>query len=57
MMPASARRMTGSGPYAWMIGRRFQAAVARLGFAAARTPLRHDLFGPPTRQGEQLKLF
>ncbi|HEY8006799.1 MAG TPA: PA0069 family radical SAM protein [Methylocella sp.] len=51
------RRMTGAGPYAWMIGRRFQAAVARLGFAAARTPLCQDLFVPPMRQGEQLKLF
>jgi DNA repair photolyase len=50
-------RMTGSGPYAWMIGRRFEAAMARLGFAAVGTPLRKDLFAPPAPQGEQLRLF
>jgi DNA repair photolyase len=50
-------RMTGSGPYAWMIGRRFEAAAARLGLAGTRIPLRNDLFRPPKRQGEQLRLF
>ncbi|QXX73398.1 hypothetical protein MHY1_00194 [Methylovirgula sp. HY1] len=51
------KRMTGSGPYAWMIGRRFEAAVAKLGFAKTKLKLRHDLFQPPARIGEQLKLF
>ncbi len=51
------KRMTGSGPYAWMIGRRFEAAAAKLGFARNRTPLRCDLFSPPARQGEQLQLL
>jgi DNA repair photolyase len=50
------KRMTGAGPYAWMIGRRFEAAAAKLGFAKTRTRLRHDLFTPPKRQNEQLQL-
>jgi hypothetical protein len=33
-------RMTGSGPYAWMIGRRFEAATARLGLGRSRVALR-----------------
>ncbi|HUI21612.1 MAG TPA: PA0069 family radical SAM protein [Methylocella sp.] len=50
-------RMTGAGPYAWMIGRRFEAAAARLGLAGTRVPLRSDLFRPPARNREQLRLF
>jgi len=50
-------RMTGSGPYAWMIGRRFEAAAARLGLGRSRVPLRSDLFRPPARPGEQLRLL
>ncbi len=50
-------RMTGSGPYAAMIGRRFEAATARLGLARIRVPLRCDLFRPPARLGEQLRLL
>jgi DNA repair photolyase len=41
------RRMTGSGPYAWMIGRRFEAALVRCGLTKSRMPLRTDLFAPP----------
>ncbi len=51
------KRMTGSGPYAWMIGRRFEAAAAKIGFSKTKLKLRHDLFQPPARIGEQLKLF
>jgi DNA repair photolyase len=51
------KRMTGTGPYAWMIGRRFEAAAAKIGFAKTRLRLRHDLFEPPPRLGEQLQLF
>ncbi|MGA3303951.1 MAG: PA0069 family radical SAM protein [Methylovirgula sp.] len=51
------KRMVGSGPYAWMIGRRFEAAAAKIGFSRTRTKLRHDLFAPPPRIGEQLQLF
>ncbi|MGH6857131.1 MAG: PA0069 family radical SAM protein [Methylocella sp.] len=50
-------RMTGSGPYAWMIGRRFEAAAARLGLGRSTVPLRCDLFRPPARKGEQLRLL
>lgn len=51
------KRMTGSGPYAWMIGRRFETAAAKLGFSKTRTKLRHDLFTPPARVGQQLQLL
>lgn len=50
-------RMSGTGPYAWMIGRRFELAAARLGLNARRLKLRTDLFTRPTRLGEQLALF
>jgi hypothetical protein len=48
--------MTGDGPYAWTIGRRFEMATQRLGLNARRTRLRTDLFTPPARPGEQLSL-
>ena len=34
------KRMTGSGPYAWMIGQRFRLAAERLGLnnEASRSP-------------------
>jgi DNA repair photolyase len=46
-------RMTGEGPYAWMIGRRFEVAAGRLGLAGERARLRTDLFEPPARPGRQ----
>ena len=46
--------MKGDGPYAWMIGRRFEIAAARLGFT--HNKLRTDLFEPPPR-ALQLSLF
>jgi DNA repair photolyase len=49
-------RMKGEGPYAWMIGRRFELAAARLGFVQ-KTRLRTDLFEPPRRAPQQLNLF
>ena len=51
------KRMTGTGPYAWMLGRRFEIAAARLGFSKTRAKLRTDLFRPPTPHGRQLSLF
>jgi DNA repair photolyase len=51
------KRMTGTGPYAWMIGRRFELAAERIGFNKARLKLRTDLFERPKRAGEQLSLF
>jgi len=55
------RRMAGSGPYAWMIGRRFEIAAQRLGYRETPLALRNDLFRAPerAREGEarQLALF
>jgi DNA repair photolyase len=51
------KRMTGDGPYAWMLGRRFELAAKRLGFSAATLKLRTDLFEPPRRSPQQLTLF
>jgi DNA repair photolyase len=50
-------RMTGEGPYAWMIGRRFEMAAERLGMNQASVELRTDLFTPPSRPGQQLELL
>jgi DNA repair photolyase len=55
--PNFGTRMTGSGPYAWTIGRRFQLAAQRLGLNAKRTRLSVDLFKRPVAVGEQLALF
>jgi DNA repair photolyase len=55
------RRMAGSGPYAWMIGRRFEMAARRLGYRETKTTLRTDLFRKPTpaanKAEAQLSLF
>ena len=51
------KRMTASGPYAWMIGRRFEVAAEKLGFLKTRVKLRTDLFSPPKRAVAQLSLF
>ena len=51
------KRMTGSGPYAWMIGRRFEAACQRLGLNEETTSLATEHFQPPMRGAEQLSLF
>jgi DNA repair photolyase len=55
------RRMAGSGPYAWMIGRRFEMAARRLGYRETPLGLRTDLFVkpalPPGEAGAQLSLF
>jgi DNA repair photolyase len=50
-------RMTGAGPYAWQIGRRFEMAAKRLGLNAEKRRLRTDLFVPPSLPGDQLDLF
>jgi DNA repair photolyase len=51
------RRMSGTGPYAWSIGRRFEMACERLGLNRSRLKLATDLFKPPPKAGEQLRLI
>jgi DNA repair photolyase len=51
------KRMTGGGPVAWMIGRRFELACAKLGLNKTRTALTTQWFKPPRCAGEQLSLF
>jgi DNA repair photolyase len=50
-------RMTGSGPVAWMIGRRFQLSCQQLGLNATRLKLNTELFTRPPQAGEQLALL
>jgi DNA repair photolyase len=50
-------RMTGKGPHAWQIGRRFEMAARRLGLNSEKRRLRTDLFVPPAQAGDQLELF
>ncbi|MPZ57309.1 MAG: PA0069 family radical SAM protein [Rhizobiales bacterium] len=54
---AWGKRMTGGGPFAWMIGRRFEVACERLGLNAGKTRLTTEHFAPPRKQTEQLSLF
>ncbi len=51
------KRMTGEGPIAWMIGRRFEAACEKLGLNKAKTRLTTEHFSPPCKPAEQLSLF
>jgi DNA repair photolyase len=51
------KRMTGTGPYAWVTGRRFEIAAAKAGLNLQRTKLRTDLFVSPRRGAQQLSLF
>ncbi len=50
-------RMTGTGPLAWMIGRRFDIACDKLGLNKKRARLTTDHFVRPNRDGNQLTLF
>lgn len=51
------KRMKGSGPYAWQIGRRFDMTTKRLGMGRRGLPLRDDLFIRPDGGGIQLSLL
>jgi DNA repair photolyase len=51
------KRMTGGGPYAWMIRKRFETTCARLGLNVHKTPLTTEHFQPPRKASEQLSLF
>ncbi|MEM6665028.1 MAG: PA0069 family radical SAM protein [Pseudomonadota bacterium] len=54
---AWGQRMTGTGPSAWAIGRRFQMAITRQKLNRIQTNLRLDLFSPPASDSRQLALF
>lgn len=51
------RRQTGTGPYAWTIGRRFELACQRLGLNASKLKLSTQHFCRPPQKGEQLTLL
>ena len=52
------KRMTGGGPIAWMIGRRFEPACEKLGFNQSRKRrLSTEHFEPPHGGPQQLSLF
>src|SRR4029453_13589854 len=51
------RRMTGAGPIAWMIGRRFELACEKLGFNMGKNRLTTEHFQPARQGAEQLSLF
>jgi DNA repair photolyase len=52
------KRMTGTGPIAWMIGRRFEVACERLGLNQGdRTRLTTKHFRPARPSSQQLSLF
>jgi DNA repair photolyase len=51
------KRMTGGGPVAWMIGRRFELACEKLGFNKLRTRLSTEHFNAPQCGSQQLTLF
>jgi DNA repair photolyase len=50
-------RMTGTGPIAWMIGRRFEVACERLGFNKTKVATTIAHFRPPRPATQQLDLF
>jgi len=51
------KRMRGTGPYAWQIGRRFEMAAKRLGLNMRKAPMRTDHFVAPHGEGVQLSLL
>jgi len=51
------KRQTGTGPIAWMIGRRFEAACEKFNLNRTRTKLTTEHFCPPRRPATQLDLF
>ena len=51
------KRQKGSGPYAWMLGRRFEIACEKLGLNKNRNSLTTEHFEPPIKRAKQLDLF
>jgi DNA repair photolyase len=55
--PTWGTRQTGSGPYAWSIGRRFEIACKKLGLNRRSYRLTTALFRKPVTRGGQMDLF
>ncbi len=55
--PRFGTRMTGTGPLALLLARRFRIACARLGLNTSRFRVDCSRFRPPPRPGDQLGLF
>ncbi len=51
------KRMKGTGPYAWMIGRRFEMACEKLGLNTAKRKLTTEHFRHPKPDDAQMSLF
>jgi DNA repair photolyase len=51
------KRMTGGGPYAWMIRKRFETACARFGLNVHKTELTTAYFTTPRAAEAQMSLF
>jgi DNA repair photolyase len=51
------KRQTGTGPVAWMIGRRFEVACERLGINATKRAITTEHFRAPKPAAAQLDLF
>ena len=51
------KRMKGSGPYAWLIGRRFELACEKLGLNHDEVTLSTEHFRAPKREDAQMSLF
>ncbi len=54
---AWGKRMKGTGPYAWMIGRRFEMACEKLGLNEVKSKLTTEHFRRPKPDSAQLSLF
>jgi len=55
--PTWGLRQTGTGPYAWSIGRRFELACNKLGINRRSYRLTTALFKKPVSRGDQMDLF
>ena len=51
------RRFTGTGPYAWSIGRRFEMAAKGSGYNRERRQLATDMFMRPPHAGRTAQAF
>jgi hypothetical protein len=49
--------MKGTGPYAWMLGRRFEMACEKLGLNERKLSLTTEHFRHPRPKSVQLSLF